>query len=83
MFVACMVCHGDGAQSGGITPDLRWSKTGASKASWSAVVMDGERASVGMAGFKGALSAEDIESVRAYVVARAHEDAPPPPKKGK
>jgi hypothetical protein len=33
-----------------------------------------------MAGFQGALSAADVEAVRAYVVARAHEDAPGPAK---
>ena len=82
-FNNCMVCHGDGAQSGGLTPDLRWSPTGATKASWKAVVMDGERASVGMAGFQGALSAADVEAVRAYVVARAHEDQPEPVRPAK
>lgn len=77
-FNNCMVCHGYAAQSGGLTPDLRWSKVGATKAGWKAVVIDNERASAGMAGFKGGLSLDDAEAIRAYVVARAHEDAQAP-----
>ncbi len=74
-FRNCMVCHGDSAQSGGITPDLRWSAVTAAKESWKTVVVDGEYAHSGMAGFKGAFLPDDAEAIRAYVVARAHEDA--------
>jgi quinohemoprotein ethanol dehydrogenase len=74
-FNNCMVCHGDGAQSGGLTPDLRWSRYGAQRASWRSVVIDGQLAATGMAGFRNLISPDDAEAVRAYVVSRAHEDA--------
>jgi len=83
-FQNCMVCHGDSAQSGGLVQDLRWSGAGATKETWKAVVIDGQYASAGMASFTGALSLDDVEAIRAYVVSRAHEDAaalaaaPPP-----
>jgi PQQ-dependent dehydrogenase (methanol/ethanol family) len=74
-FRNCMVCHGDGAQSGGITPDLRWSNITGSKTDWNDVVVQGKYAHTGMAGFKGAFSESDAEAIRAFVVYRAHRDA--------
>jgi quinohemoprotein ethanol dehydrogenase len=74
-FENCMVCHGDGAQSGGVVADLRWSGAGATKETWKAVVIDGQYATAGMASFTGAMSLDDVEAIRAYVVSRAHEDA--------
>jgi hypothetical protein len=70
-----MVCHGDGAQSGGLTPDLRWSNISADKNQWKSIVIDGQYAPSGMAGFKGGLTDADAEAIRAYVVNRANEDA--------
>ena len=32
-------------------------------------------ATAGMAPFKGTLSADDVEAIRAYIISRAHEDA--------
>jgi quinohemoprotein ethanol dehydrogenase len=74
-FNNCMVCHGDSAQSGGITTDLRWSGRTSTKESFAEVVIDGQYATAGMASFKDKLSADDVEAVRAYVVNRANEDA--------
>jgi quinohemoprotein ethanol dehydrogenase len=74
-FNNCMVCHGDSAQSGGITTDLRWSGRTSSKESFAEIVIDGAYATAGMASFKDKLSADDVEAVRAYIVNRANEDA--------
>ena len=74
-FRNCMVCHGDGAQSGGLTPDLRWSTISGDKMQWKSIVIDGQYAPSGMAGFKGGLTDADAEAIRAYVVNRANEDA--------
>ncbi|HVY89745.1 MAG TPA: PQQ-dependent dehydrogenase, methanol/ethanol family [Hyphomonadaceae bacterium] len=74
-FQNCMVCHGDGVQSGGLVVDLRWSENVATKDLFKDVVLGGKFATAGMAPFQGALSPEDIETIRAYIVSRAHEDA--------
>jgi quinohemoprotein ethanol dehydrogenase len=74
----CTVCHGGGARSGGMIPDLRWSPVGATREAWKAVVIDGERSASGMAGFRGAMTDADAEAIRAYVVVRAQAAAAPP-----
>ena len=45
-----------------------------SAAAWSAVVHDGVLKNNGMASFKGSLSKEEIEAIRAYVISRANAD---------
>jgi quinohemoprotein ethanol dehydrogenase len=74
----CQVCHGALVVSGGVLPDLRWSQTAATKEAFADVVINGSRASRGMVSFAPALSAKEVEAVRAYIVARAHEDAAAP-----
>lgn len=68
----CMVCHGPMAISSGVLPDLRWSPTSGDAAAWSAVVLEGQRASNGMVSFSKLLTPADAEAIRAYVVAQAH-----------
>jgi len=67
----CMVCHGDGAVSGGVIPDLRYLPA-AKHDIWDAIVRDGALASLGMAGFGDALSKEQTDAVHAYVIERAN-----------
>jgi alcohol dehydrogenase (cytochrome c)/quinohemoprotein ethanol dehydrogenase len=71
----CVVCHGSGAVSGGIAPDLRYSPAISSKPYWDGVVSDGLLASRGMVGFKENFSAVEIEAIRAYVISRARVQA--------
>jgi PQQ-dependent dehydrogenase (methanol/ethanol family) len=71
----CMVCHGFQVISGGAVLDLRWAPAPATKETFAEVVLDGKYASAGMASFKAALSAADAESIRAFIIMRAHEDA--------
>ena len=73
-FNNCMVCHGDSVQSGGIVTDLRWSQYPATQASFEEVVLGGKFASGGMAPFPE-MSKDDVESIRAYIINRANEDA--------
>ncbi len=68
----CAVCHGEFAISSGVLPDLRWSPIGGDAASWKSVVIDGSLRDAGMVSFADALSAEDAEAIRAYVVKQAH-----------
>jgi PQQ-dependent dehydrogenase (methanol/ethanol family) len=69
--VHCTRCHGLGAQSSGLYPDLRQA-SGDVYASWKAIVIGGALSSRGMASFADVLSPEDAEAIRDYVADRAH-----------
>lgn len=71
----CVVCHGSGAVSGGIAPDLRYSVAISNKPYWDGVVSGGILSSKGMVSFKENFTPEEIEAIRAYVVSRAHVQA--------
>ena len=67
-----MVCHGPFAISSGVLPDLRWSDYSGNADAWQAVVHEGVLSDAGMIGFGDLLSVEEVEAIRAYVVAQAH-----------
>jgi PQQ-dependent dehydrogenase (methanol/ethanol family) len=67
----CVGCHGIGAISGGALPDLRKSPALQTAEAWRALVLDGERADLGMARFDGDFTPAQIESIRAYVAGQA------------
>ena len=69
----CNVCHGDSAVSSGVVPDLRYSVALSSPDAWQSIVHDGVRQANGMIAFSQALSAREIESIRDYVIHRAHQ----------
>jgi PQQ-dependent dehydrogenase (methanol/ethanol family) len=66
----CQVCHGANA-TGTWLPDLRSSPTLASAEAWKSVLIDGAKASQGMASFAKYLTPQDAEDVRAYVISEA------------
>ena len=68
----CGTCHGTDGQSRGLFPDLRYSAALDSQEVFASIVIGGALTQNGMVSFKTALSPEDAESVRAYMVARAH-----------
>ncbi|WP_254535993.1 outer membrane protein assembly factor BamB family protein [Sphingopyxis terrae] len=68
---SCVACHGSGAISGGIAPDLRYSGTIADQTAWNSVVIDGVLSDQGMISFKENFTPKEIEAIRAYVIARA------------
>jgi mono/diheme cytochrome c family protein len=70
----CMYCHGDTAVSGGTVPDLRFSSALGSADAWKAIVLDGTLVKNGMVSFARHLKTEDVETLRAYVVQRAHDE---------
>jgi PQQ-dependent dehydrogenase (methanol/ethanol family) len=76
----CMVCHGPLVVSSGAIQDLRWAQAPGAKDTFASVVLEGQYASAGMASFSKTLSPADAESIRAYIISRAHEDADPPAK---
>jgi alcohol dehydrogenase (cytochrome c)/quinohemoprotein ethanol dehydrogenase len=71
----CGTCHGDSAVSGGVLPDLRYSPALNNEKLWNQIVHDGALQTQGMVSFAAVLSQADIDAVRAYVTARANDDA--------
>ena len=69
----CGSCHGDAAHSGGLLPDLRYSRSLADDDLWRTVVLKGALSANGMIGFESAVGAERLSTVRAYLIARAQE----------
>jgi quinohemoprotein ethanol dehydrogenase len=72
--VNCMICHGDTGVSGGVVPDLRYSATLGSSEAWKAIVLDGSMVNNGMVKFDGILKRDEMETIRAYVIQRAHDE---------
>jgi quinohemoprotein ethanol dehydrogenase len=70
----CGVCHGDAVLAGTVLPDLRRSGALESRDAWMTIVRDGALTPRGMVSFSPVLSEEEIDAVRHYVIARAHED---------
>jgi len=69
----CGSCHGDGAVSGGLVPDLRYSPALSNDALWNAVLNEGALESQGMVSFKSVLDAKQQAAVRAYLIEKAQQ----------
>ena len=54
-------------------PDLRYSAALNSEAAFNAIVLEGALQPAGMASFKGRMSPEEVQSVRAYLIERANQ----------
>jgi len=67
----CISCHGGGAESSGLRPDLRFSKREVHD-SWSDIVLGGTKQGGGMASFADQLTRADSDAIHAYVISRAH-----------
>ena len=67
----CYRCHGAGAQSTGVLPDLRRSAALADTALWRSILIDGALEQRGMVSFRQWLSPEQVEDIRAYVALKA------------
>ena len=68
----CMACHGANA-SGHYLPDLKTSPAILSPEAFKSVVIDGARTAKGMVSFSRYLNAEQVESVRAYILSEARK----------
>ena len=73
----CMSCHGDGAISGGVLPDLRHMSP-QTHAEFAGIVLGGSRHQKGMVGFasvmgQDVLDAAGAEAIHAYLIKRAHD----------
>jgi alcohol dehydrogenase (cytochrome c)/quinohemoprotein ethanol dehydrogenase len=67
----CVTCHGVDAASGGLVPDLRYSKLLASDI-WFEVVLDGALKNDGMVAFARVLDRHKASEIRSYVIERAN-----------
>ena len=68
------MCHAPGAVGSTVLLDLRRSGALDNRQVWQQIVHDGALVENGMASFKGSLTPEEIEAIRAYVIKRANED---------
>ncbi len=68
----CMGCHGPNA-SGHYLPDLKTSPAILTPAAFKSVVLDGARVAKGMVSFSRYLTADQAESVRAYILSEARK----------
>jgi len=66
----CFACHGDGAISGGMVSDLRYSTPTVHKL-WDDIVLDGKYSALGMPGYSDKLSKEQSRAAQMYVLSRA------------
>ena len=67
----CSMCHGTGAHSAGVVPDLRRSAILPVAQAWRAIVIDGVLQSRGMISFRDYLTPAQAEAIRGYVSAQA------------
>jgi mono/diheme cytochrome c family protein len=67
----CASCHGIGAISGGVLPDLRRSALLQSEDEWRQVVLGGSRTDLGMPALSPILDPHEAELTRAYVARQA------------
>lgn len=66
----CVACHGDGAVSGGVIPDLRYTQM---HPVWEKIVLEGLLESRGMVSFAPVLNSDGARAIQAYVIKRAHD----------
>jgi alcohol dehydrogenase (cytochrome c)/quinohemoprotein ethanol dehydrogenase len=76
----CVSCHGTGAVSGPLMPDLRYSPTILDGSMFRSIVIDGARRRNGMAGFASSLTPADAEAIRAYLLWEATDLQQRPPQ---
>ncbi|MCW5625216.1 MAG: c-type cytochrome, partial [Burkholderiales bacterium] len=69
----CLLCHGFGAISNGVVPDLRRTPMLSSRAAFEHVVLGGALVDTGMPNWSGKLDAKDVDAIRAYLADRAKQ----------
>jgi quinohemoprotein ethanol dehydrogenase len=69
----CAMCHETAYANRGAFPDLRYSPAINTAEVMRAIVIDGAMQAGGMASFKGKVSPDELESIRAYLIERANQ----------
>jgi alcohol dehydrogenase (cytochrome c)/quinohemoprotein ethanol dehydrogenase len=70
----CSACHGDAAVAGALNPDLRHSAVIGNSEALNQIVLEGALKHNGMVSFASAVTKEDAEAIRQYLIKRANED---------
>ena len=69
----CATCHEAPTANRLVFPDLRYSPMLNAQESFDGVVLDGALQQAGMASFKGLVSPQDTQAIRAYLIERANQ----------
>ncbi len=69
----CAMCHDTQYANREVFPDLRYSPMLNSEAAFEAIVLQGALQAGGMASFKGRVSADQVQAIRAYLISWANE----------
>lgn len=69
----CWMCHGDSGVNNGGVPNLRYSRAIGSKTAFSLFTLGGIAEERGMPNFSDALTSEDVEQIRVYMIKRAND----------
>ena len=69
----CAMCHDTSYANRGAFPDLRYSAAINTPEVMRTIVLDGVMQDGGMASFKGKVTVEELESIRAYLIERANQ----------
>jgi hypothetical protein len=77
------MCHETSYANRAVFPDLRYSPALNSAAAFNAIVLEGALQTAGMASFKGRMTADEVQSVRAYMIERANQAKSAPPGPGR
>ena len=73
----CAACHGAGAVSSGLLPDLRHMAPDTHR-QFEDIVLRGIRSDKGMVSFAPLINAEETKDIHTYLIHRAHQDYPAP-----
>jgi len=79
----CAMCHETAYANRAVFPDLRYSPALNSAEAFNAIVLEGALQTAGMASFKGRMTVDEVQSVRAYVIERANQAKSAPPTAGR
>ncbi|HEV7714376.1 MAG TPA: PQQ-dependent dehydrogenase, methanol/ethanol family, partial [Steroidobacteraceae bacterium] len=69
----CAMCHEPPAANRSVFPDLRYSPMLNTPEAFSSIVLDGALQASGMASFKGRITPDEAQSIRAYMIERANQ----------
>jgi quinohemoprotein ethanol dehydrogenase len=69
----CAMCHEPLYANRAMFPDLRYSPALNTAEAFNAIVIEGALQTSGMASFKGRMSVDEVQSVRAYMIERANQ----------
>ncbi len=78
----CASCHGNNGRVSSLFPDLRYAGALWSGPAFNAIVIGGALQADGMVSFRNALTADDAEAIRAYIVRTANQAKSAPPRRG-